>query len=577
VGFDVLTYSMSALLPRLWEKSKSLLGKPSVHIVLIALVGLLAYSNTFNSLFMWDERQFIVENTVIKNLSNFAHPSQAEKYGEMYEAMKRRYAGFLTFAINYRLHGLDVRGYHIFNLAVHISNALLVYLLLVLTFRTPFMKESNLKQYAGQIALFSSLLFVSHPVQTEAVTYVFQRLASLVAFFYLLSLVLYIKSRLSEGKGRYGLYALSFVSAVLAMKTKENAFTLPVMISLYEFLFFEGSYKRRVLWLAPMLLTMAIIPLTLADFDPGRIGEGSRGYEEISRPDYLFTQFRVIITYLRLLFLPVNQNIDYDYPMFHSFFAPEVLASFVFLSAVFAFAVYLVNRSKSGRPELRLIGFGVIWFFMALSVESSIIPIPMLINEYRMCLPSAGIAGALTAGLFVLMGWRESTARRKLGFPVLCSVVVVLSVATYSRNNVWRSEIGLWEDVVKKSPLEERAHNNLGNAYLDDGAFEKALREFRVALNLEPNYRDAYFSLGVAYYKIGRFEDAIKQFRFSLILKPNDSIAYNEMGIAYAQNGQLNDAMICFKKAIEIDPHNDMARNNLSRALKKTGEKRGEE
>src|SRR5208337_4870979 len=128
-----------------------------------------------------------------------------------------------TFALNYRINGLAVTGYHIVNIAIHIANSILVYLLVLLTFRTPFMARSSIKQNSRHIAFFSALIFASHPLQTEAVTYVFQRFASLAAFFYLGSLTAYIKSRLSEDKRRMLLYySISFVSAVLAMKTKEN-------------------------------------------------------------------------------------------------------------------------------------------------------------------------------------------------------------------------------------------------------------------------------------------------------------------------------------------------------------------
>ena len=213
----------------------------------------------------------------------------------------------------------------------------------------------------------SALLFVAHPLQTEAVTYVFQRLASLVSMFYLLSLVLFIKGRLmQEAIGNrswvmghkqeasvpiaYRLspityFILSFISAVLAMKTKENAFTLPVIITLYEFLFFSGPLKARALKLVPFLLTMLIIPMTIIGLE-STAGEiisqikdpASLGYQELSGGAYLFTQFRVIVTYIRLLFFPVNQTIDYDYPIYHSLFDPPVLLSFLFLAALFGMA-----------------------------------------------------------------------------------------------------------------------------------------------------------------------------------------------------------------------------------------------
>ena len=184
--------------------------------------------------------------------------------------------------------------------------------------------------------------------------------------FYLLSLVMYIKFRShpslplpSEGEGwvggcptRYTLYAASLFSAILAMKTKEISFTLPFIIVLYEFMSFEGKIKKRILYLIPILLTMLIIPLTLIGVDKpigdaiGELREAAQETEEIPRWSYFFTQFRVIVTYIRLLFLPINQNLDYDYPLFHSFFEPNVFLSFLFLLSIWGLGVYLSYRSR---------------------------------------------------------------------------------------------------------------------------------------------------------------------------------------------------------------------------------------
>ena len=421
------------------------LDTPVFHLVLTALLGLIAYSNTFNAPFLWDEQVYISENPIIRDLSYFTDLSKAEGF-EQYSAVKNRYIGYLTFALNYKFGGLDVRGYHVVNIAIHILNAMLVYFLATLTFKTPFLKDSSIKEKSPLIALFSALLFVSHPIQTEAVTYIFQRLASLMAFFYLLSLVLYIKWRLSSSchsglsgislkkdsrqagatAKRCGFYLLSLLSAVLAMKTKENAFTLPVMIALYEFFFFNGFVKKRTLYLVPFLLTMLIIPLALIGTDKpigeiiGGLASLPGGGGEVSRWDYLFTQFRVIATYIRLLFLPIDQNIDYDYPMYHSFFDVPVMLSFLFQVSLFSLAVYLLYRSKN-KPELRLISFGILWFFITLSVESSIIPIPMVINEYRVYLPSVGALSAIIAGAFLL------AIKNKNAFTAVVSCLALIS------------------------------------------------------------------------------------------------------------------------------------------------------
>ncbi len=255
------------------------------------------------------------------------------------------------------------------NLLIHIANALLVYFFVLLTFRTPSMRQSADSSPPAPvlIALFSALLFVSHPLQTQAVTYVIQRFASLATFFYLLSLVMYIKGRLAiekqdDTKGRLIsgpsllFYLVSLISAVCAMKTKEIAFTLPLVILLYEFIFFKSPVKKMLLFLLPVLLTLIIVPLSILHSDKplGEIlsdmSEKTKVQTQMSRWDYLMTEMRVIVTYIRLIFLPINQNLDYDYPVYHSLFTPSVFLSFVFLLSVLGLGVYLLLREMKNNP-----------------------------------------------------------------------------------------------------------------------------------------------------------------------------------------------------------------------------------
>ncbi len=399
-----------------------LANNPLVHAACIVFLITIVYSNTLNAPFQWDESSLIVDNPIIKDIHYFISPSDAKGFA-LYTHLVERYVGYLTFAGNYRMHGLSVTGYHIVNIAIHAANSILVYWVVLLTFGTPFLETSILKQQAKYVAFFSAVLFAIHPMQTMAVTYVFQRMASLTTFFYLLSLTAYIKSRLSEGKQQRVLfYSIAFISAVLAMKTKENAFTLPLMITLFEFCFFTDSMKKRALHLAPMILTMSIIPLTLL-YLKGIAGRevtslqgiaapiGSHDFAAIPWSEYMLTEFRVIITYLRLLFMPVHQNIDYDYPVFKSILDMPVILSFLFLLALFGLGLYLVKdkgQKANGSSifhysaDLRLMGFGILWFFIALSVESSIVPLDRLIDEYRVYLPSVGVIICVVTGAFLL-------------------------------------------------------------------------------------------------------------------------------------------------------------------------------
>ncbi len=598
--------------------SRGLLYSPFVHILIIVIIGFFSYSNTFHSPFQWDEEKYIIENPVIKDRSYFADTSKAKGL-EYYGALKSRYVGYLTFALNYRINGPDVTGYHIVNLFIHITNALLVYFFVALTFKTPPLINSRLRRHSQNIAFFTSLLFVAHPLQTEAVTYIFQRLASLVTLFYLSSIVTYLVFRLkSEDKFNVRNYSatvyyiLSIFFAILAMKTKENAFTLPIVIVLYEFFFFKGAVKKRLLYLIPLLLTLFIIPLTIMGTDrpAGEIisqmkDPASLGYQGISKEDYLITQFRVIVTYIRLLFLPINQNLDYNYPRYHSFFDPGAFISFLFLGALIFIGLYLFYRSRSN-PDLLPPAFGIFWFFITLSVESSIVPIPMIIDEYRAYLPSIGAFIAAISGTFVL---GEKFGRTKIKPFIVISLFFLLiaffSVGAYVRNATWESNTGLWEDVVRKSPDNARgyyalgniyqskghldraieqyqtalrrkpdyvqAHNNLGNAYKSRGLLDQAIEQYLTALRLRPDYSEAHYNLGNVYESKGLFDQAIEQYQTALRLKPDLIEAHNNLGNAYKSKGLLDQAIEQYKTALRLKPDYSEAHNNLGNAYKSKG------
>ncbi len=593
-----------------------ILNNPLVHIALIIFLILIVYSNSLQVPFQMDEEMHIVHEPIIKDLHYFIHPSEARGF-EHYNFFKSRYIPYLTFALNYRINGLSVAGYHIVNIAIHMGCAILVYLLVLLTFRTPFFKTVNGEEVKGEkikagesgfnsrftirdsqsfIALLSSLLFAAHPLQTAAVTYVMQRFASLVAFFYLLSLTAYIYSRLmanderQKGKGGYRplfFYCISFISAVLAMKTKENAFTLPFVVLMYEFCFFNGGIKKRMLFLAPVLLTLCIIPLTLMSMtgaagkinsslvDPGSYMAGFTW--DYSRGDYFYTQFRVIVTYLRMLFFPTHLVLDYEYPVFRSFIHPQVILSFIFLTALFGLGVYLVIKQVKvqtespfavsqpqplPQPAFRLIGFGILWFFITLSVES-IITTPRLIETYRSYLPSAGAIISTVVMLFLFEDKVRSPKVRKFILVMVVVIIGVLSVATYLQNRVYGDRIKTFELTAKRFPAHAGVQLMLGIAYEDRNIPDKAIEHFQTAIRLNPDYWAVHFNLGGVYKKLNMPDKAIEQYLITIKLNPDYVEAHNNLGLIYQKLNMIEKAIEQYQIAIKLKPDNASAYNNL--------------
>jgi tetratricopeptide (TPR) repeat protein len=557
-------------------------NKPAMHVLLIALLSILAYSNTFQVPFVFDDTPFILDNPVIKDINYFISPSKADSLSvpnnpDIPRFLKTRPVAYFSFWVNHRIGGLNVEGYHAVNIALHIMNSLLVYLIVLLTFRTLLLKTSVLKGQSGVIALFSGLLFAAHPLQTEAVTYILQRCVVLAAMFYLLSIAAYIGSRLSESNlSKYGLYLLSIVSAVLGMKTKESTFTLPVAIVVYEFLFFNVAFKKRALLLIPLLLTMLIIPLEYIDLssDTGlaaMLDSASRSKNALPRLDYLLTQFRVIAGYIGLVLFPVGQNADHDQQAYNSFLEPQVFMSFLFLSGIFAVGIYLFYRSRIKDSGLRIIAFGIFLFFLALFVESSVFPIGEMMVEYRVYLSCAGAFLALGTGAFLLMERLKKRAMQKAFVLFLVVIPLALSVATYSRNAVWKSKISLWEDVVRKSPQKERGYNNLGNAYKSMGLFDRAIEHYTIAISLKPDYAVAHNNLGSAYGSMELFDRAIEHYTIALSLDPDYATPYVNLGSAYGSMGLFNKAIEHYTTALSLEPDFVMAYYYLGKAYMAMG------
>jgi tetratricopeptide (TPR) repeat protein len=536
------------------------MNRPLFQCILITLIAIITYSNTFDVPFVFDDTRFVKNNPLIREFGYFIDPAKAGELcleDDVSWYFKTRRVGFLSFWANYRLGGLKVWGFHAVNLALHIITALLVYLIVSLSFRTPFLENSRLRDRASLVALFSGLLFVAHPMQTEAVTYILQRIVLLTATFYLASTAAYIGSRLSGGRARYALYALALVFAVFGMKTKENAFTLPVAIGLYEFMFFRGGIKKKALLLLPLLLTMLIIPVQYMDTDmyatlSDSLEIATARPKAPQRIDYLYTQFSVVASYMRLLVFPTGQNVDHDQVVYHSPFEPRVAMSFLFLLVVVGFGVYLYNRSRTADSTLRLPAFGIFWFFIAISVESSVLPIWLLMVEYRVYLPSVGFLIALGSGAFLLMEKVRARAAQTAVVSLIVIMPIVLSFAAYSRNSVWQSALTLWEDSAEKSHQRARPHVNLANELIDRGEMDRAIRHLEIAAELEPETEITYNSLGVAYLSKGMTDKAIENFRTAVRLKHFYPEAHENLAIAYASKGMTGKAEEHFRTALGL-------------------------
>ena len=358
-----------------------------IAIGLIAGVALVAYSNTFHVPFHYDDRPNIVENPNV--LITVLTWDRLERLIKNTYNVSIRVFSYFTFALNYYFGGFNVFGYHLVNFLIHIASGIFLYWFLLLTFNLPSLKEKY-APISYKVALFSSLIFISHPIQTQSVTYIVQRMASMSGMFYLLSLVLYIKGRLSTGGPRGFYFGGMVLSYLLGVFSKENVAILPLFIVLYEFYFFQNfdlspRGKRILFTLIGTLLVLGAFGFAI--WGKRYIDLTIEGYQD--RPftmlERVLTQSRIVLYYLSLLVFPhpSRLNLDYDFPISKTILnPPTTLISILIIVGLIGYSIWTAKK----RPVL---SFCILWYFGNLVIESSIFPLEM-VYEHRLYLPAVG-------------------------------------------------------------------------------------------------------------------------------------------------------------------------------------------
>ena len=519
-------------------------------LLLIVAVAALIYSNTYHCPFVFDDIVSITENEQIRDTGN---------YLTLNRFFKPRSPVFLTFALNYRFGQLEVFGYHLVNVLIHIVNALLVFFLAKLVFsRLP--DKSSLPIIP--ISLAAALFFSVHPLQTQAVTYTSQRVASMAAMFYLASVLCYLKGRTSGPSPVW--FALAGLTGAMAFLCKPNTASLPGAIILVEFVCFDRSWqvwKRKWLWFTAVFFVWIVFMLfVMGSFSSGSggtdflndVSERMRQAKSISRWQYLCTQFNVLIVYLRLFILPVRQHLDYYYVFKYGFFDGYTPLAFLVLVGLIATGVVF-------RKKHPVVTFAVAWFFVTLSVESSIIPIDDALFEHRMYLAMPGLA--MLASYFI---GKSLPVKHQWGkLLIYLGIIALLGVGTFARNHAWQSRIQLWTDVVEKAPHNPRGYGNLGLAYSAGGEYDRAIDLYLKAIDLKTDYPAFYSDLGNAYSRKGERQKALAAQEKAVAMSPGDGKFHLNLGKVYSDLKQYDKAISEFERALEINPRHVNAWYNL--------------
>jgi Flp pilus assembly protein TadD len=562
--------------------------------VLFVVVAVATYWNSLGAPFVWDDDPAIVTNPSIRGslADSLSPPLETPVAG--------RPIVNASFAINYGIGVLDTTGYHVWNLAVHIGSALLLFGIVRRTFSSRKVFRDAVS--GDTVALVAALIWMVHPLLSETVDYVTQRSESMMGLFFLLTLYAAIRAR--EPRRRLQWELISIGSCALGMATKESMVTAPVAVVLYDLVFEFDSARdalasRRFLYagLAASWLELGTIMW--------RWPRSTVGGAAVGPWAYLLNQAQMITRYLALTVWPQSLVVDYGVPRMLAI--RDVIGEATLIVGLCAATAFVLRRWPA-------VGFLGVMFFLTLAPTSSIVPITTEVGaERRMYLPLAALVVLIVtlAGVFVERARRRSPVRTRtlVGAAIAVSVVVIaaLAVRTVYRNREYETQISLWESVVARRP-QGRARFALANQFMEAGRHDEAIAQLRAAVADFPDARaglgtelliNGEFKEGVAVLEAfvqanpsapnraparpliatgyrglaersvqqRQFVQAAEQARKSIQFDPQNADAHNVLGAALASQGRFDQAVAEFQEALRINPQHQSARNNLARAM----------
>lgn len=548
----------------------------SVSALLVVLV--VVYANTFDAGWHFDD----FANIHNRDALHLIRLDLEEIERTFYDARGHLYRPVvcLTFALNYLAGGLEVFGYHLVNLSVHVLAAVALYLFLFNLFAHTRLKNAY-GPVAFGLALVSALLWAINPIQTQAVTYIVQRMASMAGLFSISCMYFFLKGRLASSPGRRMAHFTAMVlCGLLAFGSKENTAVLPVVLLMLEVLLIRRPRGRDLWKYALVLLLLLLVPLGLAVLMKGgevlqlqqhvTAYEGGRDYDLGQR---LLSQPRAILFYVSLLLYPMPDRLSliHDFSPSTGLLEPvTTLPAFLILSGAAVLALALARRHP-------LASFCALFFLMNHAIEGSFLPLE-LVFEHRNYLPS--MLFFVLPALLCLKLWQGFSGRKAMRVFLGAAFIVVLvglGHGTFVRNMIWKTEESLWLDAAEKSPRVPRVHHNLGRYYADAGRKQEALAEYRIALSLPrgPNTRTrhlTHYNMGLIYESMGDLARARRQFLAVLELAPGYAAAYTRLGALDIREGRLEDARKKFLRALALNPASSQAHNNLGFILLKQGQ-----
>jgi hypothetical protein len=516
------------------SSSQNVPNKYSFIIVFlsIACLGFLLYSPSLRGEFVSDDFPTIVDNPAIRNVFDIPY---------IWQSFNTRFLTGLTFALNYHLDGLNPLGFHIINVLLHILVSLCVYIFARVVLRTPFLKHFFSDSAVGWISFVASLLFLVHPVQTQAVSFITQRAVSLATLFYISTLIFYIQGRIT-GKNQYTFIAMGCM--FLGLLSKEMLLTVPLALLLCERFFWQQTWRESFKCVGIFFSAWMVLPLILWCNETSSVLDlkDQLTGQQFSWP-YFLTEINVLRTYWRLFFVPIQLTHDYHYPISQTLLEIPVLFSVVWHVACLSLAVRLFHKA-------RLISFCILWFYLTTSIEVMVVSIVnrKVIFEHWMYLPMVGLSIGCA---YAMYRWIAQERLRKTSAVLM---IAMLSLLTVTRNQVWAKEIYFWVDNVAKTPLNPHAYLGLAKAYDRKDMIPQAVFYYEKALSLEPRLKPALNNLGYISVQLGKKQQARGYFEKILLLDPQDAKAYNNLAYMDYLAGNHQEAVQNYEKSLHYQP-----------------------
>lgn len=545
-------------------------------IVLIA-VGFLVYASNLQNPLFWDDDDWIKGNVFVHDFSHLKEIFTRDILsGFGLNSNYYRPLLLLSFTVNYAIGGIKPLGYHLVSTGFHIVNTILLFLILLSIFK---------RQLPAFLAAF---LFLIHPLQTEAVTYISGRGDPMSVFFMLLALWLFLKSEISSSlRGstpkHWVWMAGSLLSLILAILSRETAVLFPLLLMIFYVSFlsaekFWKSIKRAFIKAIPYFaisVMYGILRLTVFNFK-NTLNFYSQANDYTRHLSYrLYTFGHALVEYFKLIFAPIGLHMERDLPLKTSLFQWPVWLAVVILATIVFISIFLFRKSKYLTPNthnptpFHLWFFGWSWFFVALAPVSGIIPINAVMYEHWLYMPLIGsftLVGFYLTKAFYFFKYKKPTTYYLLLITFLVVYFSFFAAQSIKRNILWGKPIEFYEDILKYNPNTVRIINNLGNLYSEKGDIDKAVEIYKRAVSVPGGnaFAQPYYNLGNIYRDQKNIEAAIEQYKKAIEIDPAFPFAYQNLAVIYANRGHLVDAAEMLEKVKNLRPSEPRVYYNLA-------------